>query len=317
MELLKKLTQCYAPSGREDQVRELIKLETEKYADEVYTDTLGNLIVRKGSGGKKIIILAHMDELGIVVTYKDEKGFLRFAQIGGSRTKDLVGRRVKFSNGVIGVIGVHDDVDEYEATKMFIDVAGDDSINVGDMATFTGDFYENETHVISKALDNRSGCYAAIKALQTMGNTDNEIYFIFTVQEEVGIRGARTATYGIDADYAIGLDVTRVGDTPSARTMNVKLGGGAAIKVMDRSVICHSCVRDGLINAAVANNIPYQLEILMTGGTDAGAAQASGSGIKTGAISIPTRYLHSPSEVINKNDLNACIELLKKYIKAL
>ena len=316
MELLKKLTQCYGPSGREDQVRELIKLETEKYADEMYTDTLGNLIVRKGSGGKKIVILSHMDEIGIVVTYKDEKGFLRFAPVGGLKAKDLVGRRVVFSNGAIGVIGVHDDTEKYEISKMFIDIARDDSINVGDMATFMGDFYENETHVISKALDNRAGCYVALKTLQTI-NTDDELYFVFTVQEEVGLRGAKTATYGIDADFAVAVDVTMVGDTPVAKEMNVRLGGGAAIKVMDRSVICHSQVRDGLINAAVENNIPYQLEILTAGGTDAGAAHVSGTGIKTGAISIPTRYIHSPSEVINKDDLNSCIGLLKNYIKTL
>ena len=137
MELLNKLTMCFGPSGREENIRELIKSEAEKYADEIYTDTLGNLIVRKGNGGKKIVILAHMDEIGIVVTYKDDKGFLRFAPVGGLKTKDLVGRRVVFSNGAIGVIGVHDEAEKYEISKMFIDIAGYDSINVGDMAVFT------------------------------------------------------------------------------------------------------------------------------------------------------------------------------------
>lgn len=315
MELLKKLTECSAPSGREEKISELIKSEAEKWADEIYTDTLGNLIVKKGSGGKKIIVLAHMDEIGVVVTYKDDKGFLRFAAVGGLKQKDLVGRRVKFENGEIGVIGVHDDIDKYEISKMFIDVSGSENINVGDMAVFTGEFYENETHVTSKALDNRAGCYVALKALQGIEKPDNELYFIFTVQEEVGLRGAKTATFGIDADYAVAVDVTAVGDTPSAKEMNVKLGNGAAIKVMDRSVICHSQVRDTLIEIASKNNIPYQLEILTAGGTDAGAAHVSGTGIKTGAISIPTRYIHSPSEMVNKNDLNSCIELLKAFIK--
>lgn len=313
MELLNKLTMCFGPSGREENIRELIKSEAEKYADEIYTDTLGNLIVRKGNGGKKIVILAHMDEIGIVVTYKDDKGFLRFAPVGGLKTKDLVGRRVVFSNGAIGVIGVHDEAEKYEISKMFIDVSGNDDIAVGDMAVFTGDFYENDTHIISKALDNRVGCYVALKTLQSV-KTDNELYFIFTVQEEVGLRGAKTATYGIEADAAVAVDVTMVGDTPGAKEMNVKLGGGAAIKVMDRSVICHSDVRDALIEKASQNNIPYQLEILTAGGTDAGAAHVSGTGIKTGAISIPTRYIHSPSEMICKSDLKACIELLKQYI---
>ena len=314
MELLNKLTMCFGPSGREENIRELIKSEAEKYADEIYTDTLGNLIVRKGNGGKKIVILAHMDEIGIVVTYKDDKGFLRFAPVGGLKTKDLVGRRVVFSNGAIGVIGVHDEAEKYEISKMFIDVSGNDDISVGDMAVFTGDFYENDTHIISKALDNRVGCYVALKTLQSV-KTDNELYFIFTVQEEVGLRGAKTATYGIEADAAVAVDVTMVGDTPGGKEMNVKLGGGAAIKVMDRSVICHSQVRDTLIETSAKNNIPYQLEILTAGGTDAGAVHVSGTGIKTGAISIPTRFIHSPSEMICKSDLNACIELLKEYIK--
>ena len=314
MELLKKLTMCFAPSGREENVREFIKSEAGKYADEIYEDTLGNLIVRKGRGGKKIAILAHMDEIGVVVTYKDEKGFLKFAPVGGLKTKDLVGRRVIFQNGTVGVIGVCDDADKYEISKMFIDVSGNEDVAVGDMAVFTGDFCENETHIISKALDNRAGCYVALKTLQTV-ESDKELYFIFTVQEEVGLRGAKTATYGIEADYAVAVDVTMVGDTPGAKEMNVKLGGGAAIKVMDRSVICHSQVRDALIDIASKNNIQYQLEILTAGGTDAGAAHISGNGIKTGAISIPTRYIHSPSEMINKQDLKACIELLKEYIK--
>ena len=314
MELLKKLTMCFAPSGREENIRELIKSEAEKYADEIYEDTLGNLIAKKGGCGKKIVILSHMDEIGVVVTYKDEKGFLRFAPVGGLKTKDLVGRRVQFENGAIGVIGVHDDTDKYDVSKMFIDASGNDDISVGDMAVFTGEFYENDTHVISKALDNRVGCYVALKALQSV-ETSNELYFIFTVQEEVGLRGAKTATYGIDADFAVAVDVTAVGDTPGAKEMNVKLGCGAAIKVMDRSVICHSQVRDALIDTASKSNIPYQLEILTAGGTDAGAVHISGSGIKTGAISIPTRYIHSPSEMIDKQDLKACTELLKEYIK--
>ena len=316
MELLKKLTMCPAPSGREEKIRELIKSEAGKYADEIYEDTLGNLIVKKGRGGKKIVILSHMDEIGVVVTYKDEKGFLKFAPVGGLKTKDLVGRRVEFENSEIGVIGVHDDTDKYEISKMFIDVSGSENISVGDMAVFTGEFYENETHVISKALDNRAGCYVALKTLQSI-KSDNELYFVFTVQEEVGLRGAKTATYGIDADFAVAVDVTMVGDTPGGKEMNVKLGGGAAIKVMDRSVICHSQVRDTLIETSAKNNIPYQLEILTAGGTDAGAVHVSGTGIKTGAISIPTRYIHSPSEMICKSDLNACIELLKEYIKSM
>ncbi|MBQ7975878.1 MAG: M42 family metallopeptidase [Clostridia bacterium] len=315
MELLKKLTQCSGASGREEKISELIETEIKPCCDECYTDALGNLIARKGSGGKKILVCAHMDEIGIVVTFKDEKGFLRFAPVGGLRAKDLMGRRVVFADGTVGVIGVENGTEKYTVQKMFIDTGNKGDIKIGDMGVFVGDFYEKDGAVISKALDNRGGCYVAIEAMKQLKNTENEIYFMFTVQEEVGLRGAKTVAYNVPADYAIAVDVTDVGDTPSDKPMAVKLGGGAAVKVMDRSVICHSEVRNKLIEIADKNKIPYQLEVLTAGGTDAGAVHTTGSGIKTGAISIPTRYIHSPSEMADKNDIECCIRLLCGFLE--
>lgn len=314
MELLRKLTECYGPSGRENKIAELIISSIKDFCDDIRIDALGNVIARKGKGGKKIIVCAHMDEIGVVITYKDDKGFLRFASVGGLRTKDLVGRRVAFCDGTIGVIGTDDAEEKYAINKMFIDTGNKGNINPGDMAVFCGSFYETDEIVISKALDNRAGCYVAIEAMKKLENPKNEIYFVFTVQEEVGLRGAKTAAYGIDADYALSVDVTDVGDTPSKNVMAVKLGGGAAIKVMDRSVICHSVVRDTLFKLANESKIPCQTEVLTHGGTDAGAVHTTGSGIMTGAISIPTRYIHSPSEMINKNDLDNCTKLLCEFL---
>ena len=315
MELLKKLTQCSGASGREDKIAALIKNEIQSFCDECHIDALGNLIAKKGTGGKKILVCTHMDEIGVVVTYKDDKGFLRFAPVGGLRAKDLIGRRVVFDDGTIGVIGVEYNTEKYTINKMFIDTGNKGNINIGDMGVFVGDYYENDTTVISKALDNRAGCYVAMEALKRLQNSKNEIYFMFTVQEEVGLRGAKTVAFGIDADYALAVDVTDVGDTPSDKPMAVKLGGGAAIKVMDRSVICHSEVRNKLIELADADKIPCQLEVLTAGGTDAGAVHTTGTGIKTGAISIPTRYIHSPSEMVDKNDIESCIKLICRFLE--
>ena len=317
MELLKQLTECYGPSGREEKVSNLIASSIKDFCDDMYIDTLGNLVARKGNGGKKILVCAHMDEIGVVVTYKDENGFLRFAPVGGLKIKDLVGRRVMFAGGIQGVIGIEEPSEKYAINKMYIDTGNKGDIKVGDMAVFCGEFSYNDGIVISKALDNRLGCYVAIEALKRISNQENEIYFVFTVQEEVGLRGAKTAAYGIDADYAISVDVTDVGDTPSKKVMSVRLGGGAAIKIMDRSVICSAKVRDFLIDVADKNNISYQLEVLTTGGTDAGAVHTTGAGIMTGAVSIPTRNIHSPSEIADMNDVNSCVDLLCAFINGI
>lgn len=316
MELLKRLTECNSPSGREDSVRALIAGEAEKYCDEIYTDALGNLIACKGSGGKKIIACAHMDEIGVVITYKDDKGFLRFAPVGGLDKKNLVNRRVVFPDGVQGVIGIEQSAEKNEISKMYIDTGGAGNIQPGDMACFAGEFYENGSLVISKALDNRAGCYILLEAMKRLEALNCTAYFVFTVQEEVGLRGAKTAGFAIAADYAVAVDVTDTGDTPDCAPMAVNMGGGAAVKVMDRSVICHSEVRDRLIKLASENGIPYQLEIMTEGGTDAGAIHTTGTGVKTGGISIPTRYIHSNSEMADKNDIKAAAELLEKFIES-
>ena len=313
MELIKKLTAVDSPSGREQKIRDVIYNEVKDLCDEIKTDALGNLIVRKGEGGTKIALAAHMDEIGVVITYKDEKGFYRFAPVGGLDTKNLVHGRVRFPDGTVGVIGIEDNAEKNEISKMYIDAGDNSEINVGDMACFCGELSESGNKIISKALDNRIGCYVLIEALKKLQNTKNEVTFIFTVQEEVGLRGAKTAGYSLDSDYAVAVDVTDTGDTPECAPMAVKLGAGAAIKIMDRSVICHSEVRELLINKAKENKIPYQLEILTAGGTDAGAVHVSGSGIKTGGISIPTRYIHSPSEMCDMRDVKSAIDLIVAF----
>lgn len=320
MELLEKLTKTFGPSGREHKIRELIKETVTPYVDEVYIDALGNLIANKKGNGKRIMLAAHMDEIGIIVTFIDDNGFIRFAPVGGLNTKDLLYNKVRFENGVLGVIGTEKDNKDRIISKMFIDIGAknkeeaENLLKIGDMACFEGNFSATENVIISKALDNRAGCYALIEVLKK-ADSENDLYFVFTVQEEVGLRGAKTSAYGIEPDMALTVDVTDTGDTPNTEEMAVKLGGGAAVKIMDRSVLCDSSVRGGLIEAAKRLEIPYQLEVMNDGGTDAGAISVSRAGVKTGGVSIPTRYIHSPSEMVNFEDIKNCITIINEFIK--
>lgn len=322
MELLKELTQCHGVSGREEQVRKFISEKIDSFVDEIYTDTLGNLIAHKKGGGKKLMFAAHMDEVGIVVTFIDKNGFLRFAPVGGVEIKRLPGRRVVFENGAVGVINCEEEAFDKKASaaKLYIDIGAKSAeeagscVSVGDSAAFAGDFCEAGERIISKALDNRIACYILIETAKKQLASPNDVYYVFTVQEEVGGRGAQTAAYSLDADIAVNVDVTDTGDTPKASEMAVKLGGGAAVKVMDSSIICDAYVRSAITELAKNQDIKYQMEVMTDGGTDAGRIHMSRAGIKTGGVSVPTRYVHSPSEMVDKNDVNACIELISAII---
>lgn len=314
MELLKRLTEASGASGDEKEIGKVIKNEVKDYADEIYTDALGNLIVRKKGKGKKIMFAAHMDEIGIAVTFIEENGFLRFANVGGLYTKELLGRRVIFKGGVAGVIYTEKDNKAMQMSKMYIDIGAETrteaekTVSVGDTAVFEGIFHQNGNKIISKALDNRTGCYVLIEALKRV-KTDNDLYFVFTTQEEVGLRGARCAAFSVSPDYAVAVDVTDTGDTPEGYKSAVKLGKGACIKVMDRSIICDSDIRTRLTELAKQENILYQLEVMTDGGTDAGVIHLTKEGVKTGGISVPARYIHSPSETADVRDIEACIRL--------
>ena len=317
-ELMKRLSDCFGPSGREKSIREMIMDEIKELADEITTDPLGNLIARKKGNGKKILFSAHMDQIGLIITHVDEKGFLRFANVGGLNAKELLGLRMVFDNGLEGVICQEELKDKEKVTmsKLFLDVASTDkefitkNFHVGDMCVFKTEYYETDDCVICKAADDRIGCYILIEALKAHPETENDVYYVFSVQEEVGCRGAKTAGYSIEPDLAIAIDVTATGDTPDGIKMDVKLGGGAAIKLMDKSIITHIEVKDLLTNLAEKNNIKYQYEVLEFGGTDAGQIHTSREGVPSGVISIPTRNLHTSGEIFNKSDVEECIKLL-------
>lgn len=326
IDLIRKLTEAWGPAGYEHQVRALIRAEVESLADEIRVDGLGNLICRVGQGGKRVMIAAHMDEIGVMANYLEpQTNYLRFTNIGGLLQTTLHGNRVKFEDGTIGVIGVHDAFgasrrNSPDLDGFYIDVQDDDnasSIQAGQPAGFWRETQVRGNRVVAKSLDDRIGCVVAIETMRRLKGKSigNEIYFVFTVQEEVGVRGAHAAAYGVNPDVGIALDVTSTGDEIKNRKMAVKLGSGAAIKVQDSTLIVPPAVRDWMIETAKANNIPYQLELLTGGGTDAGAIQNTRGGVPSGCISIPTRFIHTTSETVDLRDVTACIDLLTALLE--
>lgn len=318
-DLVRKVTEAFGPSGAEDAVREVIRKEVQPYVDEIRVDALGNLIAhKKGNGGKKVILDGHMDEIGLMVTRIDDDGFLRFGTIGGVNPFTSLAQRVYFGNGTVGVIGSErvDEPKDLKMEKLFIDIGAKDrkeaeaKVRVGDSCAFLQPFVDMGDRIVAKAMDDRVACAAIIETLKGL-TTNHDIYAVFATQEEVGLRGARAAAFGIEPDVGIALDVTPTGDTPKGRSANVSLGKGAAIKVMDRSIICHPALKNYMVKIAEEKGIKHQLEVLEMGGTDAGAIQMTRAGIPAGVISIPCRYVHSPCEMVDMNDYENCVKLTK------
>ena len=321
--LIQKLTETFSPSGYESAVRDVIRAEVHLLADEIRVDALGNLIVRKGptiSGakGKKIMIAAHMDEIGLVASHIDANGFVRFTTVGGVRAFHLMGGRVRFINGAPGILYAEpaDKPGDLPAIeKMFIDVGAtsrkDCPVKVGDVAAFERPYLEMGDRLVAKSMDDRIGCVVAIEALRALKSTPHELYFVFTTQEEVGTRGAGTAAYGLDPDLGFSIDVTAWGDTPNLfPKFDVALGKGPAIKIRDSGMISDPRIVDWMVRTAEKAKIPYQREVLLAGSTDARAMQLTRAGIPVGCISIPCRYVHAPSEMVDYNDVQNAVKLI-------
>ncbi len=323
MELIKKLTEIYGPSGHEEKVRSLIKSEIQKVCKNIKVDTLGNLIAhlptRNKKNGKKLLFCAHMDEIGLIVKHIDNQGFLRFAPVGGIFPEKILHHRVIFANGVIGVIGVETKLETPKPPQLdnyYIDIgangkkAAEKWVRVGDTASFYQSTETVNNKLIAKALDDRIGCYCLIEVIKRIKNNKDDLYFVFSTQEEVGLRGARTSAFGINPDYAVAVDVTGTGDTPESPRMAVSVGKGVAIKMMDSAFIAHPFIKEKLIAYAQRLKIPYQIEILERGTTDAAVIQMTREGVISGVVSIPTRYIHSPNELCDLKDVEGAIRLL-------
>lgn len=322
-QLLKRLADTYSPSGMEEKIKDVITKEIKDYVDEIKVDALGNLIARKKGNGKKIMVAGHMDQIGVMIIDIDDKGFLRFTNIGGVSPLIALNQRMIFENGTVGVIHVEhlEDMSKIKLEKMYIDIGAsskeeaEKKVSIGDVCVYNSVYHEDENRVMTRALDDRVGCYVMIETLKQLSNTQNDIYMVFTVQEEVGLRGARTSAYGINPDIGIAIDVTGTGDTPKARLMALSLDKGAAIKIKDNSILTHPKIKKLMADTAKENDIEYQFEILEFGGTDSGAIHLTREGIPSGVISIPTRYIHTSSEVASKKDINSSIKLLTKILE--
>jgi tetrahedral aminopeptidase len=331
IELIRELVETWGPSGNEGRIRSVIEKHVRDLVDEVRVDPMGSLIAVKHASSeptrgrqavdaqpKRVMLSAHMDEIGFIITHVDEKGYARFNPIGGLRTLTLVANRVVFADGTVGTIQIEKgprgatEAPGYE--QLFIDVGATNRqtcpVKVGDMGALHGTLVQNGDRLMAKSMDDRLGCYIVIEALRQLKKTPHEVYAVFSVQEEVGLRGARTSAYAVNPDMGIALDVTLTGDFPEAAHMEVSLGKGAAIKVQDSSLIADPRVRNLMVQRAKEARIPYQLEVLTAGGTDAGAIQMSREGVPAGCISIPCRYVHSISEMVDVKDVQACVDLL-------
>jgi tetrahedral aminopeptidase len=323
--LIKNLVETASPSGYEAPVRELIREKIEPYADDIRVDPMGNLIARKGQGGQKIMLSAHMDEIGVMVTHIDENGFIRFISLGGVSPLTCIGTRVRFLNGQAGVIHL-ERLDEPRKIpsleKLFIDVGATSkeqvSLRIGDVAVFEAPFLDLGDRLVAKAMDDRVAVAVLVETLRKLSEgptSPHELYFVFSVQEEVGLRGATTAAFGVDPDLGLAVDVTRTGDTPRSIKMEVGLGKGPAIKVRDSGMLADPRVVDWMVRKAEEKKLPYQLEVLEAGTTDARAMQVSRAGVPAGCLSIPCRYIHSPSETVDYHDVQNAVNLLVELLK--
>ena len=321
MQLLNEILTGYGVSGHEGRVRGVIERALEGHVDSMTTDVMGNLIaVKKGSGaGKKIMLCAHMDHIGLAAIDADKHGFVRVCNVGGIHAANMVSGHVVFENGVCGVVGADEKVKgALKVSDLYIDIGAEsreealEMVSIGDMCVMQPRVSMLGAHrMASPAMDDRIACFILCEAMRQLDACENDIYAVFSVQEEVGLRGAQTAAYAIAPDMGIAIDVTGVGDVPKVETkIAVSLGKGAAIKIMDRSLIATPAVVEMMESAARENGIAVQREVLPYGGTDGGAIQRSGCGVPAGVISIPCRYIHSEAETVDLRDVSAALELL-------
>lgn len=326
--LLEALCLAFGPSGRETAVADLIRKELEGTVDEIKTDALGNLIAIKRCGkpdAKRLMLASHMDQIGIIASYIDEKGFVRFQMVGGVSPHLSVARKVHFESGAVGVIGREsiDEIGKLDAKHLYVDLGvktreeAEKLVSIGDFGCFDHHFFEMGDCYACGAMDDRAACAVTIEALRRVKAVQSDIYAVFTVQEEVGLRGAQVSGYSVAPHAAIALDVTLAGDTPEAKPpLPMKLGAGPCVKVKDRSVLCHPAIKNWMSETAEKNGIPYQYEVLLFGGTDAGAIHTTRGGVPSGVLSIATRYIHSSFETLDKNDLNNSAELLARLLES-
>ncbi|NMB34548.1 MAG: M42 family metallopeptidase [Clostridium sp.] len=321
--LVEKFSGAFGVSGNEEEIREEIRQEIKDSVDEIKVDVLGNLIAVKRGKGKKIMVAAHMDEVGIMATYISDDGFLRFSGIGDLSLFEILGQRVRFKNGIEGIIyheGKLENLKELELSKMYIDIGATDAekacklVKIGDAACFVGEAKKQGNMVFSKALENRIGCAVVTEVIKSYSHGENEIHFVFTVQGKLGFRGAGPAAYSTRPDIAITVGTAMTKDTPKCNVSGIKCGGGPAVKVKDGSIISHPDVRRLLEDSAKEMGVLYQLEVQESKKCDSGAIHITAGGIPSGAISVPCRYLNNPAGVANLLDMEGAVKILSRAL---
>ncbi len=343
VQMLKELTDANGIPGNEKEAREVMKKHISSYADEITNDQLGSLIAKKTgkAGGPRIMIAGHLDEIGFMITHIDDKGFLKFETVGGWWSQVMLAQRVNImtrKGNIVGVIGskpphilpADQRKKAVEIKDMFIDIGASSKeeaesfgVRPGDSVVPICDFtvMNNEKLMMAKAWDNRIGCAIAIEVLKRLKDEDhaNEVYGVGAVQEEVGLRGAKTASHKITPDIGFAVDVGIAGDTPgvSDNDATAEIGKGPQVLVFDRSMVSHKGLRDFVTDIAEEHNIPFQFEAMSGGGTDAGSIHLSGDGVPSLAITVPTRYIHTHAAILHRDDFEHAVQLLVEVTKKL
>ena len=336
-DLLRRLSEAPGVPGREEDVRALIRSELGDLAEFARIDAMGNLIVDAGGpdGAPVVMVSAHMDEIGFVVRHIDDRGFLRLQNLGGFDVRNLFARLVtvhaRHGEARVGVLSagvkpVHvssaeerKKLPEMEDFVVDLGIAADvvkSEVRIGDMVTLVQPFHDLGDVVVGKALDDRSGCWVLIETLRRLDAPAARVLAVFSVQEEVGLRGARTSAFSLDPDVGIALDTTLALDVPGTpdHLGITKLGDGVAIKVSDSASISNGWLVDAMAALATEHDIPHQFEVLPRGGTDAGAMQQSRSGVASVTLSNPSRYVHTVTEMLSKRDLEGAVALLTAFL---
>lgn len=335
LQLLQSLCQAPGIASHEHSVRAVVDDAIRPLVDDISVDTLGNLIASRSGSGPRILLAAHMDEIGFLVKHIDDKGFIRIQPVGGFDPRVLTAQRVLVHRragdplpGVLqpGAKPIHllqpGDAKELKLDDLFVDTGESantvhTTVSIGDMITLDRPTTRMGNTVVSKSLDDRLGVYVMIEALRAATSGTAEVIAVATTQEEVGLRGAQTAAFDLQPDIAIALDVTLAADIPGTpgESAVTTLGNGTAIKMFDSSQLPHSTIIDTLRTIAEQEDIAHQLEVLPRGGTDAGAIQRSRGGVYTGTISIPCRYVHTVNEMADIRDIEASVTLLARFIE--
>lgn len=315
MELLRKLTSAFGPSGCEDKVAGIIINEIKGFADDINRDNMGNIIaLKKGKGQGKIMLAAHMDQIGVLVTAIEKDGRIRFTKVGSYRPENILYHRIVFNNGTSGVAAAEGDTGDLKFEKLYIDIGSESrtdtekKVNVGDFGVYKSDFSIDGTVIQSSAIDDRAGCLVLIDVMKKIKDHKNNIYFVFTTQEESYANGSSAAAYEVEPDMCISVD--------ASDERNLRLGAGAAVKVMDSGIVYHHEVRELLKRTASEYGIKCQIEVPEShelsgsGKSDGYEVYISRSGVKTGVISIPIRHNHTPGEIVDARDIESAENLI-------